>query len=195
MFDWTAQAEQRLRYLIGQGMSASKVAAELGGGLTRNAVIGKCKRLGVRLRGSSRGGPKKKALTPLEVQMKEEARKARKREMERRRIRRKREAEERERMRKYRAEQKARRQAGLPPVPGLAPVVTREYITPAPTNPPISYLEAIMEGHRCQFPTGPIDEDAGPSMQVCGAVLSHGRKGIARSNCDYHVEVCNGEVS
>lgn len=47
---WTPEREERLRELWAKGVSASKVAAELGGGLTRNAVIGKVNRLKLPMR-------------------------------------------------------------------------------------------------------------------------------------------------
>ena len=39
---WTDERVELLKVLWSQGLSASRVAAELGQGVTRNAVIGKC---------------------------------------------------------------------------------------------------------------------------------------------------------
>ena len=42
---WTEQQIQMLKDMWGHGFSASDIAGRLGGGLTRNAVIGKAHRL------------------------------------------------------------------------------------------------------------------------------------------------------
>jgi GcrA cell cycle regulator len=44
---WTDERVELLRKLWSEGLSASQVAAELGPGITRNAVIGKIHRLGL----------------------------------------------------------------------------------------------------------------------------------------------------
>jgi GcrA cell cycle regulator len=44
---WTPEREEALPRLRAAGKSASQIAAELGGGLTRNAVIGKMNRTGL----------------------------------------------------------------------------------------------------------------------------------------------------
>lgn len=44
---WTEDRVERLAKLWGEGLSASQIAAVLGGGVTRNAVIGKVHRLGL----------------------------------------------------------------------------------------------------------------------------------------------------
>ena len=44
---WTDERVELLKKLWNQGLSASQIAAELGGGVTRNAVIGKVHRLGL----------------------------------------------------------------------------------------------------------------------------------------------------
>lgn len=44
---WTQERVELLRKLWVEGLSASQVAAELGGGITRMAVIGKVHRLGI----------------------------------------------------------------------------------------------------------------------------------------------------
>jgi GcrA cell cycle regulator len=51
---WTKERTELLRKLWTDGRSASQVAAELGGGLTRNAVIGKIHRLGIQDRRSEK---------------------------------------------------------------------------------------------------------------------------------------------
>lgn len=53
---WTAEAEQRLRQLVNEDNPTTKIpysAAEIGAqiGIGRNAVIGKCHRMGLTLRG------------------------------------------------------------------------------------------------------------------------------------------------
>lgn len=53
-FDWTEAAERELRRLKGKNYSASQIAKQLGGGLTRNAVIGKLTRLGLTGRSGKR---------------------------------------------------------------------------------------------------------------------------------------------
>ncbi len=44
---WTEERIELLRQLWNEGLSASQIAAELGGGVTRNAVLGKAHRLGL----------------------------------------------------------------------------------------------------------------------------------------------------
>lgn len=44
---WTDERVEILKKLWSQGLSASQIAGELGGGVTRNAVIGKVHRLGL----------------------------------------------------------------------------------------------------------------------------------------------------
>lgn len=46
--NWTEERIDTLKRLCSEGFSASQIAAELGGGLTRNAVIGKLHRLGLK---------------------------------------------------------------------------------------------------------------------------------------------------
>lgn len=48
---WTGERIDELRVLYAQGLSCSQIAAKLGGGLTRNSVIGKIHRLGLQRRG------------------------------------------------------------------------------------------------------------------------------------------------
>src|SRR5580700_3480057 len=49
---WTEERVENLKKLWGEGLSASQIAAELGG-ITRNAVIGKVHRLGLSGRAKS----------------------------------------------------------------------------------------------------------------------------------------------
>jgi len=57
MFDWTKDRREQLERYWREGLSASQIAAQLGGGLTRNAVIGKVHRLfGARAAGMRPGG-------------------------------------------------------------------------------------------------------------------------------------------
>ena len=50
---WTDERVELLRKLWNEGLSASQVAAEIGAGITRNAVIGKIHRLGLSQRAKS----------------------------------------------------------------------------------------------------------------------------------------------
>ena len=54
-FDWSANVD-RLKSSVGQRLTATRIAEPLGGGVTRNAVIGKVHRLGLSLAGARRGG-------------------------------------------------------------------------------------------------------------------------------------------
>jgi len=58
---WTNERVERLSKLWAEGLSASQIAADLGG-VTRNAVIGKVHRLG--LSGRARATPKQQNQTP-----------------------------------------------------------------------------------------------------------------------------------
>ncbi|GLI91483.1 GcrA family cell cycle regulator [Methylocystis echinoides] len=53
---WSEERVELLRKLWSDGLSASQVAAELGPGITRNAVIGKIHRLGLAERAKSAAG-------------------------------------------------------------------------------------------------------------------------------------------
>lgn len=48
---WTEERTDRMKVLLGEGLSCSRIASDLGGGLTRNAVIGKISRMGLRTPG------------------------------------------------------------------------------------------------------------------------------------------------
>ena len=66
---WTDERVELLKKLWSDGLSASQIAAELGG-ITRNAVIGKVHRLGLsgRAKSSSNGAPRpRKARSPAHM--------------------------------------------------------------------------------------------------------------------------------
>jgi GcrA cell cycle regulator len=58
---WTDERVELLRKLWSDGLSASQVAAELGPGITRNAVIGKIHRLGLAERAKTANAPRQRA--------------------------------------------------------------------------------------------------------------------------------------
>jgi GcrA cell cycle regulator len=58
---WTQERVDLLRKLWLEGLSAAQVAAELGSGVTRNAVIGKIHRLGLAERGKPTSAPRPRA--------------------------------------------------------------------------------------------------------------------------------------
>jgi len=58
---WTQERVELLRKLWLEGLSAAQVAAELGSGVTRNAVIGKIHRLGLAERGKPSSAPRPRA--------------------------------------------------------------------------------------------------------------------------------------
>ena len=51
---WTDERTAELKRLVAARLSASEIAKEMGGGITRNSVIGRCHRLGLELGGASR---------------------------------------------------------------------------------------------------------------------------------------------
>jgi GcrA cell cycle regulator len=63
---WTDERVERLKKLWSDGLSASQIAGELGGGVTRNAVIGKVHRLGLSGRGkpTGTGTPRPRKVAP-----------------------------------------------------------------------------------------------------------------------------------
>ena len=61
---WTQERVDLLRRLWLEGLSAAQVAAELGEGVTRNAVIGKIHRLGLAERGKPAATPRPRAARP-----------------------------------------------------------------------------------------------------------------------------------
>ncbi|MGA8171276.1 MAG: GcrA family cell cycle regulator [Methylocystis sp.] len=58
---WTEERVELLRKLWNDGLSAAQVAAELGAGITRNAVIGKIHRLGLAERAKTSNVPRPRA--------------------------------------------------------------------------------------------------------------------------------------
>ena len=61
---WTQERVELLRKLWLEGLSAAQVAAELGAGVTRNAVIGKIHRLGLAERGKPANTTRPRAPRP-----------------------------------------------------------------------------------------------------------------------------------
>src|SRR5215218_3867955 len=64
---WTAERIERLKELWTEGLSASEIAAELGEGVSRNAVLGKAHRLGLaqgERKGASMPRPRKPPHSP-----------------------------------------------------------------------------------------------------------------------------------
>ncbi|MBV1704969.1 MAG: GcrA cell cycle regulator [Hyphomicrobiales bacterium] len=64
--DWTKERVETLDKLWQEGRTASQIAAELGHGVTRNAVIGKVHRLGLSARARPAGAPapRQRSATP-----------------------------------------------------------------------------------------------------------------------------------
>jgi hypothetical protein len=52
---WTAARVEQLKQLVANGKSCTDIAAIIGGGVTRNSVIGKVNRLGMKLQGKGGG--------------------------------------------------------------------------------------------------------------------------------------------
>lgn len=70
MTPWTSEQDNVLRdlYLLRPGhirLSASEIAARMGGGFTRNAIIGRIHRLGLPLRGQVKAKPKQSVPKPI----------------------------------------------------------------------------------------------------------------------------------
>jgi GcrA cell cycle regulator len=61
LMSWTEERVELLRKLWSDGLSAAQVAAELGSGITRNAVIGKIHRLGLAERAKTSSAPRPRA--------------------------------------------------------------------------------------------------------------------------------------
>lgn len=70
---WTQERVELLRKLWLEGLSAAQVAAELGAGVTRNAVIGKIHRLGLAERGKPVNAPRPRAARPSRATVNEAA--------------------------------------------------------------------------------------------------------------------------
>lgn len=65
---WTDERVELLRKLWNEGLSASQVAAEIGAGITRNAVIGKIHRLGLSQRAKAPIAPRPRMAKPVRPQ-------------------------------------------------------------------------------------------------------------------------------
>lgn len=63
---WTDNLIKRLKALIADNMSATQIAIKLDCGATRNAIIGKVRRLGLQLKGNTNSGgrPRKSKFRP-----------------------------------------------------------------------------------------------------------------------------------
>ena len=72
---WTDDRIETLRKLWDDGLSASQIAKELGEGVTRNAVIGKAHRLGLKSRPSPVKTDKDKKKAPTKRAVKKDAKK------------------------------------------------------------------------------------------------------------------------
>jgi GcrA cell cycle regulator len=68
LMSWNDERVELLRKLWNEGLSASQVAAELGGGISRNAVIGKIHRLGLAERAKAPSAPRPRATKPARSQ-------------------------------------------------------------------------------------------------------------------------------
>jgi GcrA cell cycle regulator len=62
-FDWTDDRIGKVIRLFAEGLTHEAIARELGGGVTRNAVIGKCFKMGLK-RGDDRGNAHRKISRP-----------------------------------------------------------------------------------------------------------------------------------
>ncbi|MBD8556449.1 GcrA cell cycle regulator [Rhizobium sp. CFBP 8762] len=69
---WTEARIETLSRLWADGRSASEIAAEMGGGLTRNAVIGKVHRLGLQQRRTANGTALPVAAAPITAVVEDE---------------------------------------------------------------------------------------------------------------------------
>jgi GcrA cell cycle regulator len=65
---WTDERVEQLRKLWNDGLSASQVAAEIGAGITRNAVIGKIHRLGLSQRAKTAVAARPRVAKPPRLQ-------------------------------------------------------------------------------------------------------------------------------
>jgi GcrA cell cycle regulator len=61
---WTPERGEKLRLLVAKGLSFSQIAQEIGDGITRNAVCGKMKRLGIKSRNTCAFDPTKRSPRP-----------------------------------------------------------------------------------------------------------------------------------
>jgi GcrA cell cycle regulator len=62
---WTDERVELLAKLWNEGLSASQIAAELGGGVSRNAVLGKIHRLGLAERGKAQAAATARVRKPV----------------------------------------------------------------------------------------------------------------------------------
>lgn len=60
---WTEEEITQLRKLAREGLSGAQIAERFG--ITRNAILGKCHRLGIKLQGKRPGRPKAARRTTL----------------------------------------------------------------------------------------------------------------------------------
>lgn len=69
---WTAQQDAQLRDGIAAGLTYQQVTDEMGNIYSRNAVIGRAKRLGLKSKSGSKFGPGNRFLTPEQLARKAE---------------------------------------------------------------------------------------------------------------------------
>lgn len=164
-YHWTKEQEALLAHLCQTTkMSASEIGAKLG--RKRNAVIGKVARAGLRLPNAGKGdfgkvakGRKRAARKPASLNG---------------------------------SPPKMEQVTATPSRPVRQPFNLDKVPLKSPARPDAgcqATFGALIEGprNRCQFPVDGIGQAAGPDMMCCGADLTPGGKGLARSFCDHHV--------
>jgi GcrA cell cycle regulator len=157
---WTAERIQRLKALWAEGKSCSKIAALLGDGTTRNAVIGKAHRLKLPARLSpGRVKPRRRRVSGVLIAARLRARRQ---------------------VRELGSGAHGRR-SGKATLPDAAPEVPapRPQSLPPPDARPVTLVE---RGNRqCSFVLGEVD---GGDTLMCGAPKEFGE-----SYCDHHTEI------
>ena len=160
---WTPERIERLKTMWASGMSASLIADELGGGISRNAVIGKIHRLGCAARGKTLRAENGAVLTPKQIALAD---------------------------RRYAAgkAKKPKMQRFAPIMPGE--VVSFESLPPAPIVDEIMIAESRrisivdLDNRTCRWPIGtPGADDFG----FCGIEAADLEN--KRPYCAYHAKV------
>jgi len=157
---WTEERVERLKKLWSDGLSASQIAAELGGGVTRNAVIGKVHRLGLSGRGkpSGTGTPRPRKVAPRTPSAPTTF----------------------DQLRRRTATALAPARAPLPEAEAevaYRPLPVEEVVIPMSKRVTIMELRDSM----CRWPLG---DPSTPEFRFCGA-----RAGTAMPYCGYHAQL------
>lgn len=159
---WSEERVEMLKRLWAEGLSASQIAGEMGGGITRNAVIGKVHRLGLSGRAKSPGASA--SATPRQSQPRKAAASSSHAPV---------------------ARAVSRGSAALAPRPVVDYALETEIVALAPDDVVIPFSERVtimeLKEGMCRWPMG---DPTKTEFRFCGA-----KCGIGTPYCGHHARI------